>query len=64
MVAAGHAVGCLVPVTGSRHCSGPTPRTYVGSVERGKRNISLPNIVLLAQALSVDCAMLVAGLKP
>ena len=38
--------------------------TYVGSVERGERNIALRNIVLLASALEVDCAVLVAGLKP
>ena len=38
--------------------------TYVGSVERGERNIALRNIVLLANALEVDCADLVGGLKP
>lgn len=38
-------------------------RTYVGSVERGERNISLHNILRLADALGVDPADLVGGLK-
>lgn len=38
-------------------------RTYVGSVERGERNIALVNIVRLAGALGVDPAELVAGLE-
>ena len=38
--------------------------TYVGSVERGERNISLRNIVVLADALGIDPGELVAGIKP
>lgn len=38
--------------------------TYIGSVERGERNLSLKNILRLAQALDVDPATLVAGLTP
>lgn len=35
-------------------------RTYVGSVERGERNISIDNIEKLACALGVDVAGLLA----
>lgn len=37
--------------------------TYVGSVERGERNISLQNICRLAKALGVGADKLVAGLE-
>ena len=37
--------------------------TYVGSVERGERNVSLRNILRLAEALGVDPGSLVSGLK-
>lgn len=38
-------------------------RNYVGSVERGERNIALVNILRLAAALGVDPAELVAELE-
>ena len=37
--------------------------TYVSSVERGERNISLLNILKLAQALKVDPADPIRGLR-
>ncbi|WP_080404982.1 helix-turn-helix domain-containing protein [Burkholderia ubonensis] len=38
-------------------------RTYVGSVERGERNISIDNIERLAKALGVSPASLLENLK-
>jgi transcriptional regulator with XRE-family HTH domain len=38
--------------------------TYIGSIERGERNVSLLNIVRLAAALGVDPSDLVGGLRP
>jgi len=38
-------------------------RTYVGSVERGERNISIDNIERLAVALGVSPASLLEGPK-
>ena len=38
-------------------------RTYIGSVERGERNISLENIIHLAKALNVSPADLLEGIK-
>lgn len=37
--------------------------TYISSVERGERNISLINILRLAQALKIDAGKLVSRLK-
>lgn len=36
--------------------------TYVGSVERGERNVPLKNILRLASALGIDPGDLVSGL--
>lgn len=35
-------------------------RTYVGAIERGDRNVSLKNIVIIAQALNVAPAELLS----
>jgi transcriptional regulator with XRE-family HTH domain len=37
-------------------------RTYVGSIERGERNVALLNILRLARGLEVDPGDLVSGL--
>jgi transcriptional regulator with XRE-family HTH domain len=37
-------------------------RTYVGGVERGERNISLENIIAIADALECNISELFAGL--
>jgi len=37
--------------------------TFVGQVERGQRNLSLKNILKLAQGLGVDAGELVRGLQ-
>lgn len=37
-------------------------RTYVGSVERGERNVSLENIVRLAEAVGADPSDLLEGI--
>jgi transcriptional regulator with XRE-family HTH domain len=38
--------------------------TFVGQVERGRRNISFHNLLKLAAGLGVDPAELVQGLQP
>ena len=37
-------------------------RTYIGSVERGERNVSLRNLVRIAKALDVSASALLVGL--
>lgn len=39
-------------------------RTYVGSLERGERNVALLNIVRLGKALGVDPGTLIQGIVP
>lgn len=39
-------------------------RTYIGDIERGKRNISLKNIAKLAEALGITASDLLAKIKP
>jgi transcriptional regulator with XRE-family HTH domain len=38
--------------------------TFIGQVERGRRNISLHNLLRLAVALEIDPSQLVQGLEP
>jgi len=38
-------------------------RTYIGSVERGERNVSLENIAHIAKALNVTPADLLKGIS-
>ena len=38
-------------------------RTYIGSIERGERNISLLNIVKIAKALTINASDLTKGLR-
>ncbi|WP_103344165.1 helix-turn-helix domain-containing protein [Amycolatopsis sp. CA-126428] len=38
--------------------------TFIGQVERGRRNVTLHNILKLAAALKVNPAVLVDGLEP
>jgi transcriptional regulator with XRE-family HTH domain len=38
-------------------------RTYIGSVERGERNVSLENIVKIANALQTTPSKLLEGIR-
>jgi transcriptional regulator with XRE-family HTH domain len=35
-------------------------RTYIGSIERGERNVSLQNLLRIAQALGIPLSILIA----
>ncbi|MCE5313988.1 MAG: helix-turn-helix transcriptional regulator [Armatimonadota bacterium] len=35
-------------------------RTYIGSVERGERNVTLKNLMLIAEGLGMPLTMLIA----
>ncbi len=37
--------------------------TFIGQVERGQRNLTLHNILKIAEALKIDPGVLVGGLK-
>ena len=39
-------------------------RTYVGSVERGERNVSIDNVERLAEALGIELADLFRRIRP
>ncbi|HEX2039601.1 MAG TPA: helix-turn-helix transcriptional regulator [Acidimicrobiales bacterium] len=38
-------------------------RTYVGSLERGERNVALINILRLGRALEIDAGTLISGIS-
>lgn len=38
-------------------------RTYVGSLERGERNVALINILRLGRALGIDAGSLISGIS-
>ncbi len=38
-------------------------RTYIGSIERGERNISLNNIVIISKALNIKLCELLEGIE-
>lgn len=38
-------------------------RTYIGSIERGERNVSLANILRISQALKTTPSELLRGIK-
>ena len=39
-------------------------RTYISSLERGRRNVSLKNIAAISIALDISIAMLFEGISP
>lgn len=38
-------------------------RTYIGSIERGERNVSLDNIIIIAKSLDVKLCKLLEGIE-
>lgn len=44
------------------HLSG-LHRTYIGGIERGERNVSIENILRIANALGTSCAALVQEIR-
>jgi transcriptional regulator with XRE-family HTH domain len=44
------------------HLSG-LHRTYVSSIERGERNLSILNLLTLATVLDIDASVIVSSLK-
>lgn len=38
-------------------------RTYIGSVERGERNVGFLNLIIIARALNVSTSELIKGIE-
>lgn len=47
---------------GLAHACGPH-RTYIGSVERGERNVSVLSLLLVSTTLSIDAGDLLRGMR-
>jgi transcriptional regulator with XRE-family HTH domain len=54
-----------LPLAGAHKvCSGSRMhRTFIGSVERGERNVSIPNLKVIAEVLRVPLAELLTEVK-